>query len=637
MSYGLKYTGTLNDYFDRTVEVNIYENDYSGSDSILILAGISKTMNGSDEDLFVGKIGSSISVGVVSDTNFKYVDLFTGDARKYKLEIKINSIIDWVGWVVPELFTEPYDTPPYITTISARDGLAELSSRDFELEGVKTHIDILSHCLGNLGELNINESINIYEENHSIILSPLVQTYTDCERYEGLTCEDVVIDLINLWGARLYQSDGEWWFVNIMEYQNVLNYRKFNYEGVLQSTSTKDIELLIGRPQEDKFANTDQQLNILPGWKEIVVNANLLLKDSAIINGDFELWNQVGTVFTPENWVESTAGVIARSVDSSSDYSAFFTMNNSSPASAKFITQTIENFVPSGYNNLFSISYKNINYIGTVDFWVKIEMWDGASDFRYLQDDGTWTTTESYIEFENVESKAAQNAAYQTYTFATLAIPITGKMFVYIYGSTNGNLLVDDFKFELLQPTWLAPYKPENQNVHRIGNFTTVVNVDLLTSDFPDNGSIVPGYLPSGRALNEQHAYIGGLYLNSAKSQVTQRWQLKSIIDLGNNPFKYANRLDYMVANSRGQIMVTPKWAISGTILAKNIKFDSGLIDYQINNKKYLVCNGNYDMENCLFNGTYIEIGTYSGGEWILEDGTWNDDGIWDDSNTWND
>jgi hypothetical protein len=92
-----------------------------------------------------------------------------------------------------------------------------------------------------------------------------------------------------------------------------------------------------------------------------------------------------------------------------------------------------------------------------------------------------------------------------------------------------------------------------------------------------------------------------------------------------------------VVISERATKVNLPQWAITGTILSKDIKPDSTIIDYEVNNNKYLVCNGNYDMENCLFNGTYIGIGNADDAPWILGDpsATWNDGNDWDDNGQW--
>lgn len=636
MSYGLRYTGSLIDHFGRTVTLNVYEIDYTGSSSSVVLAGVKKIINGSDSDLFVGKIGSSVVAGFLSESNFKYVDLYTANARKYKLEVEIDSVLDWSGWIIPENFTEPYDAPPYVTKVSARDGLSELQSLDFDLTGLQKQIDILEAAInkitGNVTS-NLYVGVNIYEENHVTTESPLSQTYADCSRYEGLSWEDVVNDIINNYGARLYQKDGAFWFVCIPEFESELNI--FKYTFVASPTNeTYDPELLIGRPQDDQFANVDQQLNILTAWKNLTVKKDLITLESACENADFDDWTLSGTTETLDNWAESVSN-IALKYEDKNKRSVYLDKNNTTPADGKFITQTLNNWVESNTVYNINIDYKFLNYVGSVQFWIKVEMWDGASTYKYLTDNGSWSSTESYINIET-ESKSNPSANYESINLPMLGTPIDGDMYVYIYASDFGNLVVDFFNFTQVIPR-LYGRELSNDITYTIGSNTTPKEITLLTCDFPDRSALNPGWIISGLALNEQHVYKGGLFLDSNGEAITQRWQTKAVIDSSATPYSFAGHLDFILTGEKIRKIKTPQWAITGSILTQNIKSDSCIVDYNISVKKYLLCNGEYDMERCMFNGTFIEIGSYSGGDWILEDGTWNDDGIWKDDETWKD
>jgi hypothetical protein len=634
MSYALKYSGTLKDYFNRTVEVKIYELNYTGSDSVVTLSGISKRINGSDDDLFVGKMGSSVTVGLLSTSDFQFIDLYSGNSRKFKMEVYIDSVLDWVGWLIPENFTEPYDAPPYITQVTARDGLGELESHEFTVFGVVTQLLVLQSIFGKIGSPIVNIGVNIYEENHVTTDSPLLQTYVDTNRYEGMNCDEVLNDLLNLWGARVYQSDGEWWFVNVVEFENPVDWVRYNIFGP-KTTGTKDTELLIGRPQEDKFANVDQQLNILPAWKEVKVKKELGLRDSILLNYEFKNWTRTGaTDIVPDDWTESEYNVVNRLIGDKNPAVVFNGTNASPSLGGKFIFQQPGSFVTSTQEFRLDLSVKAISLVGTYQFWVRVQIWDGGSQFRYLQDNGSWTSTQAFINFQNLT--ATGNDSFRDVGLNIDGIPIDGSMTVSLYASDNGQLVCQKIDLSIRTEDG-ERYPEEITDTYQVGDNNKIIEKELLTADFPDLYSDNRGLVPSGFAVNEKYAYTGGLFLDTNKEAATERWQLKKVIDDGGSPYDSALQLDKIVVNSKATKTQLPQWAISGSILSKNIKTDSAIVDYQVKNNKYLVCNGEYDMENCFFVGTYIEIGSYSGAPWILADGTWNDDGIWVDSDQWND
>ena len=648
MSYGLKYKGSLIDHFNRTVEVKISELDYSGSDSIVTLSGITKTFNGSDDDLFVKKIGSSVSVGLQSTSDFQFIDLYTGNSRQFKMQVYIDSVLDWAGWLIPENFTEPYDAPPYITQVTARDGLGELSSHSFDLTGVNIHLSILYEILGKISSPpNVNIGINIFEENHNTTNSPLIQTYTDCARYEGMNCDEVLIDMLNLWGARIYQSAGAWWFMNIVEFESSVSVIKYNFFGA-PDKFTKNTELLIGRPQNNKFAHVDQQLNILPAWKEININIDLKKRDSFIRNYEFNEWTIIGqgtvviyegelgtiTLYLIDEW-DFTPNATPNRRTNDDDIYAQLVLNGATPSFP--ISQTVEGLWVAGAQSMrFIMKYNINNTIETSQFWIKIVLDDGAGTVFYLTDTGLWTVTEAFINLQDIVAGTDTNdVSFKTFGITSNQIPEAGTLTVSIFTSDHGRLNITDMKGDLMTKGLNEfPDKFDYIQSINVNNSFIPSDINLMTADFQDveNDDITN---PSTDISNEQFVYIGGMYLAADKSSVTQRWQLKSVIDDGGSPFDTSQHLDKLVLINKGTKTSLPQWAISGSILAKDIKIDSTIIDYQINNNKYLVSNGNLDMVSCIFNGTFIQIGSYSGAPWILDTDYWDDDGIWKDTSVW--
>ena len=635
MAYVLRYTGELKDHFNRTIRVDISEDGYTGDSTEVKLKGISKEWNGSDDDLFIGRIGSAVGVGFLSETNFQFIDLYSSDSRKFKMQIYINSVLDWRGWIIPDLFTEKYDAPPYKTIISARDGLAELDSISFELTGMQNQVVILQEIFGKIGDPTVHLGINVFEENHSTSNSPLLQTYVDCERYEGMSCGEVLEDLMDGYNARVYQQAGDWWFMRVPEFEEGVDWIKYNIFGS-PTSDTKNTELLIGRPKEDKFARVDQQLNFLPAWKSQNINIDLGLKESFIKNWGFDDWTKTGYVtrrnpiYEPDYW-DGTASV-RRSVGD--DLYMFFTSNNSTPV--LYRKQTVE----GEWKNTESPLVFNVNYAIQQDvvgpqpfgeFWIKI-MITSASSIKWLNSLGGWETSETFINIENIpQSKSYE---FKTLSITSDGIPIDGELSVFIHPSDTGNLGINEFKGEYL--TIDRNKFPEDFDYNKtvnVNNNYIPDEVRLLTADFQDVDNDTD--TPSDELINEKFVYFGGLFLDADKESITQVWQTKKVIDT--EGFVNGDKLQNIIFDDKKSRINIAQWAVSGTILSKNMQIDSTIVDYQIINKKYLVCNGTLDMENCMFNGTFIEVGIYSGAPWILADGTWNDNGVWIDTEVWND
>lgn len=639
MAYALKYTGTLIDHFGRTLRVDISENNYSGSSSNLTLAGVNKNINGSDDNLFVSRMGSEISVGLLSGSDFQFIDLYTGDSRKYRLEVFIDNVLDWTGWVIPENFSEPYDGTPYVTSISARDGLGELSSTPYDYFGVQKSLVVLLACLNKLNLLNLNVSVNIYEQNQNTAGdTSLNQTYVDTERYRGMNCGEVVQDLLNLWGARIYQKDAEWWFVNVVEYESRLITTKYGAIGNYISQSDVNTELFIGLPKDDKFADTDQTLNLLPAWRSYDINVDLGKKDSFIGNWDFTQWKIIGyeqrgdnpnsPIYAPEKWV-IFSDIQTKRLISGEQSALIIGSIDSVPNGAIFQGGP---FVKTGNKNLsFVLDYglysADPNFLGQI--WIKISILEtDPITESYLTSEGQWSETESYINLQNIRHKSifTRDYTYDKYEITSEGIPIDGQLQIVICRPDAGLLLIDNFK-GILRDDNLNEY-PDDFEYTKIVNYNNrsrAEDLSLLTADLQDVGNETS--TPSSDLANERLVYRGGLFLDTEARIPTEKWESNEI----------SGKLQDVVFNQKKNKVNLPQWAITGTVLSKTIKTDSVLIDYEVNNNRYLVCNGNYDMEACKFNGTFIQIGNADSAGWILGEpsGIWNDGNNWDDNGQW--
>ena len=680
MAYGDKYYGSFKDYYDRTVLITIYEKDYSGTSSEMKLAGANIEYNGSDQNLYEPIMSSTLNVDIVSETDFQYIELYTADAKKYKVIVTIDSDTHWIGFLIPDLFSEPYTCAPYITRIVATDGLKSLESIDWYVKGVYSQASVISFCLNQI-ELgrDIIEAINVYEENHNVTNndSAINQTFIDCDIYKGLTFYEALEDILNLYGARIYQKAGQWWMVCIYEFKDEILYRPWWGHTVPTAAAYYNPELLIGYSKDDKLANVDQYLNILPGWKKFTIQMNLGKKESFIENWKFEDWTIIGyeTTTTPrgtqewpiyklDDWSiqadiekatnrrppskQSGSYVYSRRrgeglsvyratiVPISNTTPLYFNENNSSPS--KHISQSFQGIVAGEQSFRFELGYAITGTTDSCQFWIKIMMATGpiidpSSVRYYLTSDGSWSETEAYINIENIAG-GGDSFNEQTYSIISEGIPCTGSLSVFCYASDKGRLNLTQFRGDLLTKSLSEfPDVWDYEKQINVNNNYIDDGFDLFTGDFPDMEN-TDTKNPSPDVKNEILVYLGGLFLDENKTSITKQWQTRTEIE--NSSFTDADQLHKIISKQKEGLTI-PAWGINGSILGKNLQPDMTIVDYGVNNKKYLFSNGVFDLQSAQVNGTFIEVGSYSGADWILEDGTWNDDGIWIDDETWND
>lgn len=654
MAYGDKYYGSFKDYFDRTVLITVQERGYSGVSSEMKMAGGSIEYMGSDTNLYEPIISSMLTFNVVSETDFQYIDIYSADAKKFRVKVEIDSVMHWVGFIVPDLFNEPYVGAPYISSFVAVDGLKGLESETFDLSGVKSHYEILSGAFlmvdPSLTFSDFTESVNIYEENHDQTTadSPLTQTYVDTKRYEDLTWYEVIEDIIKLYGARLYQKSGQWWLSCVHEFKNEsLITRAYTSEGT--SEGTYNNELFIGYYQDNKPANRDHQLSILPGWKEFNINFNLGLKDSILKNADFDNWTITGygeinaglgitiptIIVEPDDWdVVATNYFLGNGVD---DKYIDLYGNQASPGTY-YIQQILSDLkFTLGARTLktvlnFRITSPSPGSAGLSQMWIMIRIYDGVSTSYYLGADGNWSTTLTYINIEDIQP-VQTGGAFQDFVITSNGIPGG-----YLYFTVH----LPDVSFLDVSSAHLTLLSPDGDQYPEQITYTKVINAnnnyiadetELMTGDFPDVGNDDTS-TPSDDVDNEKFVYYGGLFRDANRDNITKKWQTRDgIADTG---FTNGNQLHKIVSRQK-EFLSVPQWAINGTILSQYAAPDSCIVDYEVNNKKYLFTNGIFNLQSAQLTGTFIEVGNYSGSLWILADGTWNDSGIWVDSDVWND
>lgn len=180
--------------------------------------------NGSD-DVFDPWKPSQIAVEITVTSNFKFTDLFAPNIMSCFVEVYQNTDADedlyWNGWVDPSQYEEPYDVAPYYMKITCVDGLSYLSDIAFaELENSDgtfefyydraSEAQIILDILGKIGYSEFAEYINYYEDTMStgISASPFTQLLIDRERFEGMTCDEVLKELLIKYNASIRQRDG---------------------------------------------------------------------------------------------------------------------------------------------------------------------------------------------------------------------------------------------------------------------------------------------------------------------------------------------------------------------------------------------------------------------------------------------
>lgn len=176
--YGKKYNADLVDTYGNAVNISIYKRNYTDSISELtLLSGspvIHKINNFTDDKYTIIK-PSELTLNLISQTNFEFSEFFTiSDEFEYKLEVTKSGASYFTGYVVPAIYEEVFDSPPYYVNLTFVDGLTLLKDFEFlnpdntKVQGTISLASILQICLNKLNlNLDIVEAVNIFEVNQS--------------------------------------------------------------------------------------------------------------------------------------------------------------------------------------------------------------------------------------------------------------------------------------------------------------------------------------------------------------------------------------------------------------------------------------------------------------------------------------
>lgn len=413
-SYADKYYFDYKDWQNVTHRCTIKEANYSGSVTELNYSGATpvKLMWGStsSQDRLATVLGGSMMVELVSETDQQWANEFKIiNEKQYLVEITQGANVIQRGYIVPEIYEEPYIEEPYIVTgLRIVDGLADLQNITYtvtpyteaegwtdgqRITGNESIIDILTFCLSKTGiKQNIRSCINFYadEQNNGATDDPLKQTYLNNDCFvvdnEPTSCYDVIQSILSSLPqpCRIFSAEGYWYVWPIQQTADTVDYREFTTAGAYSSngtiTSRIDVDSIINGANV-RFSGIYDTINAV---------------ENRIIN------NQLVSDFTAENvepggllknWTPVLNGDTGSFImDAQGEYlQAEFNVNQSGEA---YITTDIKNTNYTTNDKItFNVGYRIDKKFEYQPPYVKLRFMIKAGS-KYLGLDGNWYSYE---------------------------------------------------------------------------------------------------------------------------------------------------------------------------------------------------------------------------------------------------
>lgn len=206
--YALKYHLSISSERGNEYDVLIYKLGYAGS-VIRKKLGVAPVLTIEDSD---GRIqGSSITFAIQADVQGELEELYTTNNKEYKVELHRNGKLYWIGYLLPELYSEEYIAPPYNVSVTATDQLALLKEITLDSEVMAdTILAVLYKMLMRLQMEMLPIVVHQNLSNSSTGLPMLVTSIINNAAYNGMTAYDALNSILLSCNCYMYQMNGEW-------------------------------------------------------------------------------------------------------------------------------------------------------------------------------------------------------------------------------------------------------------------------------------------------------------------------------------------------------------------------------------------------------------------------------------------
>lgn len=271
---------------------------YTGAE-IEVNAGTSPVIvsyMGEGEDKFSHVKAMECELNFVGTSSLYFVDLFMCKNKEYNVQVFRGNDAVFYGWINPEFFSEPFTYGNYITKIKATDGLAELKNIEYPIPSYsnfkRSVIEVISDCLYQIGStagsgsmgISISTELNVTAAGSVHSTRILEQVYLDWRSFrdddgEMMSCYDVLVEILSMLNARIYQFYGTWRIERIDHKDDVFRVDYYNSAGVFQSSinNTNSIVELTGlatRGSVIRFINDPATLEVQPAAKRFTIHQN---------------------------------------------------------------------------------------------------------------------------------------------------------------------------------------------------------------------------------------------------------------------------------------------------------------------------------------------------------------------------
>ena len=438
MAYGQKYSVLFATRANKDVELKIWQDAYTGA--IIDLQGVDVNLQyiPNSDDPYEPIIASQLGVTIDFTDDLSDIINFTNiDDRFTYVEMYVNSVIEWVGFVINDDVQISYSTGRKIAAFNATDGLGMLKDIKFVSEnanyGVNDIIllkDIFRACFNSIGFKNDRNYITMCSYYSVGMYTRATQLYADpfdqaCLNYRSLledeynytNCLDIISNIASSFGCRIFQAKAKWWIVAINEFATINAYyseyaptglRVNNGDGNIINTSSI-IQPYVGNTSGLYFIDNSQLKVIKKGFYKIIAEGSVEIADNYLPNGDLKDNNGTEATY----WTRASTGDGSCTLQTNLTFDSFFFELNApsgGPAGTASVTLDANSnpYVTTGDSlqlNILTGAPSQATAIGFIDITINT-----GSLIYYLNNNAEWqTTATSYTVFNPKTSGASED------------------------------------------------------------------------------------------------------------------------------------------------------------------------------------------------------------------------------------
>ena len=624
--------------------LEIYKKDFSGTAMELEefnSSPFSITLEGEGDEVYRPVIKSSLSINIIDKDQFDYTQFFTSDAFGFRVFLLRNGVRLWSGYITPDSFGQDLQ---YRSTINlvARDNIGYLSEIDydwFDYDFVSIE-QLLTKAFDKIqAQFSLDNRVNIFSGN-----KPITDAYIQTVGLKDKTWFEVLEEVLSGCGLQLrYINDnytlhdianevelGGNYTPTFIDRSQRVDFSPAWREEQLEQDYLKIDNFFNKMPNKDKyefiklnnkdFSRPGERLYTIQGWNQSEANAS----NGILFNNPDELY--YNTSFNQDTGTYIFDKIPNTSMLINSDNKTEYPNSSISTSFICKKSSTPLHINIDAFNELFEVEYyEGIGHVISrhygfnyntyhLNFYCNIflKKEDGST---LICKNNTWEPYDSSNQDYRIELNLPETPDPLTaesfqedktqLDIVVKSIPENGDLIftIYRWGTSYTGTLLGSFAMRI--DNIKMYFKDEKEDISGQESKITINESNNVKQSFDFKYGQIPD--SSGGYL----AFAGGLHDNDDYHTPLTDWYRSAF------PGNKYNLLE-LVGRGLAHHGKKARKIMTGTILFDGQDFSKILV---IDNEKYVINGGTYDVTKETLTGEFIEVEPYSTDDYVITGG----------------